>query len=158
MGSGENEVNRSIIVNRLSRFVRLESALISIAVAAFVSCTQAIPRNLQTNRPVRGPAITGRADLLSPSDLESLLVVGRRKLVSFAPSEGIFRVEVIASSKVYAYYGDFYAGRVRHLVIERMSGEWHVAAAPRAGWEDRFYKADEEDAIIVPGNLPAARR
>src|ERR1043166_1492324 len=106
--------------------------------AIFVSCATPPPVNRPDGYSTASPAITGRSELISPSDLQSALRSARIRLGTLAPRSPIFRVVIITCSRVETYYwaesdrerGDLFyqnAARTGYLLLQRVGGHWRVS-------------------------------
>jgi hypothetical protein len=113
---------------------RLSIAAIGFALLA---CGTPPPINRTDGYSTATPAITGRSELISQSELQSALRSARIRLATLAPRSGIFRLIVVTTSRVEAYYWAdydrervdvFYQNHARtgYLVLQRAAGEWRV--------------------------------
>ena len=92
-------------------------SIIGIAILAMLtSCVTSAP-----------PELTG----FQPSDqtLAQMLAVSRVKLASVAPGAHIFRVHMENYDRALVFYRT--DGPTRHLVVEKVHGEWRVTDAPK---------------------------
>jgi len=108
-----------------------------VAAAALISCGTPSPVNRIDGQSSSNPAITGRSELISQYQLQSALRYARIRLATLAPWSPIFRIIVITSTRVEAYYWAdydrervdlFYQNHARtgYLVLERVGDEWRV--------------------------------
>ena len=109
------------------------------------------PANLSSEPPRNDPAVTGRRELLSQSELHVLLIVARKKLATLAPAWPIRRVNVITSAKVEAWYR-WEGSEVHYLLMERVHGEWRVTRV-----STKWFDEDTEgpDNLIIIGSNQA---
>jgi hypothetical protein len=72
------------------------------------------------------PAIGGRSELISPSELKALIAVARQKLTPLGARGSIYRVDIKSGVKAQAWYGDQNADSILCLVLERSKTGWRV--------------------------------
>ena len=87
------------------------------------------------------PLAYGRVGALPPQDIEHAVAVARQQLAHSVAGYEIFRVWIVSQDEVHVYYRS-YAGPARHLVLERVYGQWRVTGG--GGVID-----DELEEIIV---------
>jgi hypothetical protein len=115
----------------------MRCVLMGIVAIALVSCDTPVAVNRRTEAPSTDPGITGHRELISRFELHDALVSAWSRLATLAPWSPIFRVIVIAPTRLEAYYsadydrdrvGAFYQNHPRngYLVLERIGAEWHV--------------------------------
>jgi hypothetical protein len=74
----------------------------------------------------RDPAIGGRSELISPTELKALIAVARQKLAPLGALGSIYRVDILSRVKAKAWYGDQNADSILCLVLERSQTGWRV--------------------------------
>jgi hypothetical protein len=72
------------------------------------------------------PGIDGKDYLLSEVDFRAVLVVARAHLARLHPQPSIYRVTVLSTTEVEAWYGDQGAVDAESLILKRGDKGWQV--------------------------------
>jgi hypothetical protein len=118
------------------------SSIAALVTALVAACAAPSAINQRRAAPRSQPTVTGRAELISTSQLQSASRQARRRLAVLAPSSPVFRVVVVTPTRIEAYYcteydrnrfelyreGLFYQNHAGtgYLVLERAGEEWRI--------------------------------
>jgi hypothetical protein len=99
------------------RIRSLVAALLFCTLVIFVTTVFAAPRD---------PAVDGRSEFLSATELQAALVVARKKLAPSGALASIYRVHVVSPTKIEAWYGDPNALTIECLILEHGRNGWRI--------------------------------
>ena len=121
--------------------------LFALLVLLATSCAAPTATHQRANASQGEPGVTGRADLVTPADVREIVVAARAKLASVAPWLRVFRVRVVAQTRVDAYVGIQYdIGDVLHFVLQKTNGQWKVVSVSK---EPNFFYEEGMNIIVT---------
>jgi hypothetical protein len=106
-------------------------SIVVLGMAALLASCTAQP-SLTTNRTLssRPPALSGRSDLLSTSDVNAIIAEVKRKS---GPSTRVYRINVESANDAQAFYGnpDSYdrLASTHAAEVERRGSDWRLTGA-----------------------------